>query len=133
MMALLRFLVERRLVIHLVSIFLIALGLFAAFQINREAFPNVNLDKIFIDVVYPGSTPEEVERLVITPVEQEIKQLTGIDTMTSVAFPASGRIILELDPHATNRERLASDVQLAIDRADLPQEYLYFSLDRDAF
>lgn len=122
MMALLRFLVERRLMINLVSIFLVFLGLFAAFNINREAFPNVNLDQIFVGVIYPGATPEEVERLVITPVEQEIRQLSGIDKMTSVAFPGSGRVILELDPHATNRQRLASDVQLAIARADLPQD-----------
>jgi len=111
--AVVRFLVERRLVVNAVSIFLVLLGLYAAFKINREAFPNVNLDMIQIDASYPGATPEEVERLVITPIEQELKSLSGIDKMTSVAFPGSGRITLELNPYASNRDRLASDSQLA--------------------
>ncbi|MGW8228760.1 MAG: efflux RND transporter permease subunit, partial [Gammaproteobacteria bacterium] len=73
MNAILRFLVERGLIINLVSIFLMVMGTYAIFNINREAFPNVNLDKVQIDTVYPGSTPTEVERLVITPIEQELK------------------------------------------------------------
>jgi multidrug efflux pump subunit AcrB len=90
--------------------------------INREAFPNVNLDLVQIDTVYPGATPEEVERLVITPIEQELKALNGVDKMTSVAYPGSGRITLELDPYASNRGRIVSDVSLAVDRAELPRD-----------
>ncbi len=118
----LRFLVERSLVVNLVSIFLVMIGLYAAFSINREAFPNVNLDKVQIEIVYPGSTPEEIESLVVTPIEQEIKALDGIDKMTSIAFPGSGRIILELDSHSSNRDRIVSDIQLAVNRADLPAD-----------
>ncbi len=122
MKSMLRFLVERGLVVNLISLMLLALGLYAMFSINREAFPNVNLDKIEVNVVYPGGTPEELERLVITPIEQELKALDGIDKMLSVAFPGSGRITLELDPDAGNRKRLVSDVQLAVDRASLPDD-----------
>jgi len=117
-----RFLVEHSLIVNLVSIFLVLVGLYAALSINREAFPNVNLDRIQIEISYPGATPEEVARLVVTPIEQELKQLNGIDKMLSVSFPSSGRIALELDPDATNRDRLVSDVQLAVDRADLPSD-----------
>ncbi len=122
MTPLIRFFVERGLLVNLVSVGIMLLGLFAAFEINREAFPNVNLDQIQISVNYPGATPEEVERLVITPIEQEIKALNGIDKMISVSFPGSGTITLELDPDASNRDRITSDVQLAVDRADLPDD-----------
>lgn len=122
MKAFLRFLAERSLLVNLITIFVTALGVYSAFAINREAFPNVNLDVIQIDASYPGATPEEIERLVITPIEQELKALDGIDKMLSVAFPGSGRITLEVDPNANNRQRLASDVQLAVNRATLPQD-----------
>lgn len=115
-----RYLVEHSLTVNLVSIFLIAIGIYAAVNINREAFPNVNLDRISIDFSYPGATPPEVEQLIITPIEQELKRLNGIDTMLSVAYPGSGRIALELDPNAANRGRIVSDTQLAVERADLP-------------
>lgn len=116
------YLVDHGLTINLVSIFLVAIGIYAAVKINREAFPNVNLDLVSIDVAYPGATPPEIEKLIITPIEQELKRLNGIDKMLSVAFPGSGRITLELDPEAPNRGRIVSDAQLAVERADLPQD-----------
>ena len=122
MRALITFLVNRGLVVNLISIFVVALGLYSMLNINREAFPNVNLDLIQINTNYPGATPEEIERLVITPIEQEVQQLTGIDRMISVSFPGSGRITLELDPDASNRDRIVSDVSLAVDRASLPDD-----------
>ena len=117
-----RFLVGRSLLINLIAIFLVCLGVVAALTINREAFPNVNLDRIQIETVYPGSTPDEVERLVVTPIEQELKALNGIDKMISVSYPGSARILLELDPNAGNRDRIVSDVSLAVDRATLPSD-----------
>lgn len=116
------YLVDRGLVVLLISLFLILLGSYVTFnKINREAFPNVNLDKIQINVAQPGASPEEMERLVIIPIEQELKTLDGIDKTNSTAFPGSARIDLELDPDASNRKTIANDVQLAVDRARLPQ------------
>jgi len=122
MKGMIRFLVERDLLVNLISVFVILLGLFAMYAINREAFPNVTLDRIQVNAGYPGASPEEVERLVITPIEQELKSLGGIDKMTSIAFPGSARIELEVDPDASNRDRLASEVQLAVSRAILPKD-----------
>jgi multidrug efflux pump subunit AcrB len=129
--------VERGLVVWLISIFLIALGIFAALKINREAFPNVNLDIVQISVVQPGASPQEIERLIVIPIEQELKILTGIDKMTSVAFPGSARITLELDPDASNRDQITNEVQLAIDRArlpiDLPEDPYVLEIDARVF
>jgi multidrug efflux pump subunit AcrB len=116
------FLVKRGLIVNLVSIFLIAIGVYAAFEINREAFPNVQLDRVQVDFAYPGSTPDEIELLLVNPIEDELKILDGIDKVTSTAFPGSGRIVIELDPDASNRDTIVSDIQLAVDRADLPSD-----------
>ncbi|VAW69269.1 Acriflavin resistance protein [hydrothermal vent metagenome] len=121
MQSIIRFLVTRSLVVNLVSVFLLAVGgVTASMFMQVEAFPNVNLDIIQIDMVYPGASPGEVEQLIITPIEQELRALNGIDKMVSMAFPGSGRISMEVDPSASNRDRLTSDISLAIDRATLP-------------
>ena len=117
-----RFFVERTLMVNLISVFLIAVGIYAIFDINREAFPNVNLDKIRIDIPYPGASPSEIERLVITPIEQELKALDGIDSMNSIAFSGSGIINLDLDPNSSNRSRMSTDVQTAVNQAVLPDD-----------
>ena len=123
MKTIIRFLVERGLVVNLVSIFLFLLGLATSIMfINREAFPNVNLDIIQINTTYPGASPREIEQLIITPIEQELRALNGIDTMLSMSFPGTGRFVLEVDPDASNRIRLSSEVSLAVDRAKLPAD-----------
>ncbi len=122
MKSIFRFFVERALMVNLISIFLMAVGIYAIFDINREAFPNINLDKIRIDIPYPGASPSEIERLVITPIEQELKALDGIDTMNSIAFSGSGIINLDVDPNSGNREQIANDVQMAVDQAVLPND-----------
>jgi len=122
MKAMIHYLVNRGLVVNLVSVFLMALGGYAVFDINREAFPNVNIDKIQVDVHYPGASPAEVEQLLITPIEQELRALNGIDSMISMSFPGSGRIVMDVDPAAHNRIRLPSEISLAVDRADLPND-----------
>ncbi|VAW58503.1 Acriflavin resistance protein [hydrothermal vent metagenome] len=123
MQAIIRYLVTRSLVVNLVSVFLLAIGgVTAVLFMQVEAFPNVNLDIIQIDVAYPGASPSEVEQLIITPIEQELRSINGIDKMISMAFPGSGRIAMEVDPDANNRDRLTSDISLAVDRATLPSD-----------
>lgn len=124
MTALITYLIDRPLVVNLISVFLIALGLYTMLQINREAFPDVNLDQIRISFLYPGASPEEIENLIISPIEQELKSLDGIEKFTSTSFPGSGKLDLELDTGAPNRDRISSEVQLAVDRAELPQDML---------
>ncbi len=126
MTGIIRFLVTRGLVVNLVSVFLFVLGLYTAVQlIQIEAFPNVNLDRIQINTVYPGASPQEIEQLIITPIEQELRALNGIDEMTSMSFPGSGRINMEVDPNANNREKLSNEISLAVDRAKLPADLPY--------
>jgi len=123
MHSLIQFLVNRGLLVNLVAVFLFILGLVISVKFMQiEAFPNVNLDIIQIDTYYPGASPKEVEQLIITPIEQELKALNGIDTMTSMSFPGSGRIKLEVDPDSNNREKLSNEITLAIDRARLPSD-----------
>lgn len=118
-----RYLVTRGLVVNLISVFLFVIGLYTALQsIQIEAFPNVNLDRIQISTFYPGASPQEIEQLIITPIEQELRALNGIDKITSMSFPGSGRINLEVDPNANNRDKLSSEITLAVDRAKLPSD-----------
>ena len=123
MKAIIHFLVVRPLIVNLISVFLLILGLVVSLQfLQIEAFPNVNLDIVQIDTIYPGASPKEIEQLVVTPIEQELKALHGIDKMISMSFPGSARITMELDPDATNRSRLTSEISIAVDKASLPSD-----------
>jgi len=125
MRSLIAFFVERGLLVNMLSLMLLAGGIFAAISIQREAFPSINFDLVSINAAWPGASPHEIERLVVTPIERELKGIDGVKTIRSTAHPGSMEINIEVDPNYSDRSRLVSDVQQAINRADLPLDLPY--------
>ena len=116
------FFVTRGLLINLLSLMMVGAGIYAAFSIQREAFPSVNFDVVLITASYPGTSPREVESLLVTPIERELKGIDGIKTTRSTSYPGTMQITIEIDPEYRDRSRLVSEVQQAINRADLPDD-----------
>ena len=77
------FFVRRGVLVNLMSLMLLAGGIYAGIHIQREAFPSVNFDIVAIGAGYPGTAPREVEQLLVTPIERELKSIDGINTIRS--------------------------------------------------
>lgn len=122
MKAAIEFFAGKGLLVNLVSVILLAGGLYAAINIQREAFPSVNFDVLVITANYLGASPREVESRLLIPIERELKGLDGIRSVRSTAYQGTMQMLIEIDPGYADRARLVSEVQQAIDRADLPAE-----------
>ncbi|PCI45596.1 MAG: hypothetical protein COB41_01175 [Proteobacteria bacterium] len=122
MTSLIAFFVRRGLVVNLLSLMLLLGGVYAAFNIQREAFPSVNFDVVVVSAVYPGTSPHEIENLLLTPIERELKGIDGIDTIYATAYAGTMQITIKVDPNYKDRSRLVSDIQQAINRASLPSD-----------
>ncbi len=116
------FFVHRGVLVNLVSLMLLGGGIYAAFNIQREAFPSVNFDVVVISTSYPGAAPREMENLIVTPIERELKGIDGINVIRSTSYPEVMEIVIEVDPNYKDRSRLVSDVEQAINHADLPKD-----------
>jgi len=114
------FFVKRGVLVNLISVILLIGGIYAGINMQREAFPSINFDVIVVTGAYPGAAPREVERLLVTPIEQEMKGIDGINAIRSTSFSGNMQITVEVDPNFKDRSRLVSDIQQAINRADLP-------------
>ena len=73
-------------------------GTIAWFQIPRETFPEFEFDMIRISVVYPGSTPDEIEESIVTRIEERISQVSGIDGITSTSQEGVGSVTVKVKP-----------------------------------
>ena len=120
MKSIIAYFVKRGVVVNLISTILLLGGIYAATQMQREAFPSINFDVIAVSGAYPGAAPREVERLMVAPIEQELKGIDGINVIRSTAYSGTMQITIEVDPNFEDRARLVSDIQQAINRADLP-------------
>jgi len=99
-MFLIRFSVNNPLITNLLMILVVILGLGVLSTMPREMFPVVELDKIQIQTVFEGASPEEVERQITLPLEDALDTLTDIETMTSVSNEGFSSILLSLKPTA---------------------------------
>ena len=87
---------HRKIIYVLMSIFFI-LGISAYFSMPRENFPEINDTRVFVTAVYPGNTAEDIERLIIDPLEEEIKGVTNLVDITSTSQEDFGMITVEFD------------------------------------
>lgn len=100
-----------------------AVGVIAAFLLPLEELPEVTFPGMEIRIPYPGSTAEEVERLVTRPVEEALATLPGIQEIrsTSTSEMASFRLQLSWDRPV---DAAAFDVRTKVDsiRGQLPAD-----------
>ncbi len=97
-------------------------GLMTAPRIKQTVLPDFELDYISVTVVYPGASPEEIEKSVTIRIEEEIQDVEGIEEITSSANEGATNILIELDPSADLSKAL-DEIESRIDGIDtFPEE-----------
>lgn len=87
--------VDNRVTVYILTFIIVIAGLVAYTTMPREDFPEIIENKIYISSVFPGNSAEDVEKLVVKPLEKEIKNISGVDKVTSSSFQDYGMIIAE--------------------------------------
>ena len=73
---------------------LVIFGVFALWSLKVDEFPDVAEPVIAVSIVYPGASPEGVERELLDPIEEAISGASGIDKMQSTAQDGFAQIIV---------------------------------------
>lgn len=81
----------------LIFIFLVISGLTAYQSIPKEANPEVIIPMMYVSMGLEGISPEDGERLLVRPMEQELRSLAGVKKMTSVSSEGHASVTLEFD------------------------------------
>ena len=102
-------------VANLLMIILIGGGAWSMYNVQKEVFPQFQLDVVEVSVVYPGAAPAEVEQGILLPVEEAVRGVQGIKEVTSTANEGSGTVLIELVV-GTERMKAFQDIDQAIAR-----------------
>lgn len=100
---------------NLLMIILIGGGLWTAFAIQKEVFPQFQLDIVEVTVIYPGAAPAEVEQGILLPIEEAVRGVQGIKEVTSRAEEGSGTVEIEL-VSGSDRMQAFQDIDQAVNR-----------------
>ena len=94
--------------------FLVTFGFYQYNTLPRESDPDISLPVIYVSIFHKGISPTDSERLLIKPLEKELKNIEGLQKISSNSFQSGGNIILEFDA-GFNSEKALSDTRVKID------------------
>ena len=104
-----------------ITLFFLAVALFGIIgftQMGVNINPNVQFPVVVVYASYAGASPQEIERLVIRPIEDQLQNVRHVDKIFARAQEGSGTIIVQLKL-GSSVDFAATDVQQAIDAARL--------------
>ncbi|WP_159650539.1 efflux RND transporter permease subunit [Vibrio atypicus] len=82
---------------NLLMVFILIVGTASFFLIQKQMFPNIEVNYINVSAQYPGASPQEVEESILIKIEESLKDVTGIKKAVSTASRGSGSIELEIE------------------------------------
>lgn len=120
---LIRFFLDRPLLVKLIFVAVLAFGGYRMFTIQKEGFPAVDLNTVYVSTSYPGASAEDVELNVTTLLEEEIHEIDGLYETTSTSRENFSSIVIQADEDAdpASFAIIVNDIQQAVDKTqDLP-------------
>lgn len=114
--------VDNSVVVNLLTILIVIMGTFSIYSLNKETFPNIDFNYVIIRNIFPGTAPEDVEKLLTLDVERALKEVDGIEELNAMSSEGGAIISMKVDPEYDTDEVL-QEVKDAMDQlSDLPDD-----------
>ncbi|MAI59797.1 MAG: MFS transporter [Rickettsiales bacterium] len=91
-----KFLKSSKLILTILFFFVIY-GLYQYNTLPKESDPDISLPVIYISLTHKGISPKDSERLLVKPIEKELKNIEGLKKITSTSYQGGGNVVLEFD------------------------------------
>ena len=117
------FAIKRPLITIVAMVALALFGIFALLKLKTDEFPEVAPPWLTVGVIYPGASPEVVEKEILDPIEEQVASITGVKRVMSKAYDGYAMLMIEFY-YDKDLNEASQDVRDGISkiRADLPIE-----------
>ena len=117
-----KFGVQKPVPVNILMCALLLAGVFSAFVITREFFPDLTPERAMITAPYPGASPEEIEEALAIKIEDAVADIDEVDEIRTTIAEGGGGITVKFRS-GVNIEKAVDEVERAIDALqDLPDE-----------
>jgi len=117
------FAIKRPLLTVVAMLALAGFGLVALTQLETDEFPEVQPPIVLTTIVYPGASPDQVEREVLEPIEEAIQAISGVKSINGEARDGFAQIVTQF-VFSKDLQEATQDIRdaISVKRQDLPQE-----------
>lgn len=101
---------------NVVMLALMLVGSASLAFMQREVFPEFELEIVMVTVPYPGSTPQDAEEAICQKIEESIRSIDGIKQVTSIAREGAGYVLAELRSDVPDVQKVMSEIDREVAR-----------------
>ncbi|MBW2261151.1 MAG: efflux RND transporter permease subunit [Deltaproteobacteria bacterium] len=123
-MSLASFAVKQPVLVNTLFVAALIMGLVAAGDMPRERYPSTPMNKIFAIIIYPGTSPSEMETLVAIPLEEKLRDVDDLDWMNTTCFEGKTVVEMKYEDDLPNLKETEREVRTKVSEADLPEDIL---------
>ena len=109
-----RWFVHNPIAANLLMVFLIISGLLALPALDKQFFPDFELNKVAVNMPYRGAGPREVEEQICVRIEEAVHDLNGVKEIRSTARQNMGTVVIEAET-GYDMQRLTAEVKTRVD------------------
>ncbi|UBH14210.1 efflux RND transporter permease subunit [Macrococcus armenti] len=114
------FSLHNKLAIWLMTLIILSAGIYSAVKMKMEMLPSMSTPVISITTPYPGATPEDVLNGVTDPIEKKVKNLSGVEKVTSQSLENASAVTVQYK-FGTDMDKAQADLEKQINKVDLPE------------
>jgi len=115
-----RFSLNNKFALWIMTIIVVAAGLYAGLTMKQETIPDINVPVISVTTIYPGAAPDEVAEQVTRPIEQRLRNLNGVDLLQSMSMENVSSLFIQYDYEKDMKEAL-EEAREAVASVKLPE------------
>ncbi|OUS31231.1 hypothetical protein A9Q99_04330 [Gammaproteobacteria bacterium 45_16_T64] len=105
---------ENKVAANLLMVFILIAGALSLSDARKEILPNISLDLITITTAYPGASPEDVEKSVITRIESAVYDVEGIKSLSARANEHLGLVTVEV-AYGYDAKEVLNEIKARVD------------------
>ncbi len=135
---LVKFFLENYKLTLILSLMMVVFGVMGLFKLNAESYPMVNFAMVQIETRYDGATAKDVETKITKPIEDKIREVSGLKDVKSVSKSGLSRIFVRVDMDNEDEEEVLDELQKAVKSvndlpADLRDDPDYMEINSEEF
>ena len=117
----LKFFVEHRTSANIIMILMIVVGLLSIGRLNKQFFPDFEVEVVAVSVDWAGATAEEIDKNIVQLLEPELRPISGVKKVSSKSVEGVGVTQVEFN-YGYDMQKGRSDIETAVSRINFPQK-----------
>ena len=116
-----KFSLKNAMAVFIISFLLVLGGVYSFSKLKIDQFPDIEFPQLSIEAVYPGASPDDVDKQVVSKLEKRLSSIDGVTKITSSSYDSIGIITLEF-PFDTDLDKVEQQASSRIEEAGLPDQ-----------